>query len=118
MRDPLSDLLSLIDARCVVSGGFTAGGAWGLRFWPQAQLKLVAVVRGSCWLSVDGTSAPVLLDAGDAAVVNGWKQVVLSDSPDSEHVDMTDDFTTSPTSIVTVSAGDAVAVVGGHIEVN
>ncbi len=116
--DPLSDTLSLIDARCVVSGGFTAGGTWGLRFWPQAQLKLVAIVRGSCWLIVAGEEAPVFLEAGDAAVVNGWNQVILADSPETEHVDMTEAFIASEDSIVTVTEGGDVAVVGGHIEVN
>jgi AraC-like DNA-binding protein len=116
--DPLSDTLSLIDARCLVSGGFTAGGTWGLRFWPQAPLKLVAVARGSCWLAVDSEGPPVLLEAGDAAVVNGWKQVILADSPDTEHADMTDAFTASETGVIAVSDGDSVAVIGGHVEVN
>jgi AraC-like DNA-binding protein len=116
--DPLTDTLSLIDARCLVSGGFTAGGVWGLRFWPQAPLKLVAVVRGSCWLAVEGEGAPVLLEAGDAAVINGWRQVILASSPDSEPVDMTEAFTSSETAVVSVSDDDSVAVVGGHIEVN
>jgi AraC-like DNA-binding protein len=116
--DPLSDTLSLIDARCVVSGGFTAGGTWGLRFWPQAQLKLVAVVRGSCWLTMHGDFEPVLLSAGDVAVVNGWSQVGLADAPATAQEDMTDAFTSSPTSIVQVANGADVAVVGGHIEVN
>jgi AraC-like DNA-binding protein len=116
--DPLSDTLSLIEARCVVSGGFTAGGQWGLRFWPQARLKLVAVVRGSCWLTVDGGVDPVLLEAGDVAVVNGWSQVALADDPSTEQADMTEAFTSSPTAIVTVTEGADVAVVGGHVEVN
>ncbi|GLY29258.1 AraC family transcriptional regulator [Kineosporia sp. NBRC 101731] len=117
-RDPLSDTLALIDARCVVSGGFTAGGTWGLRFWPQAQLKLVAVARGSLWLSVDEGPEPVLLRTGDVAVVNGWRQVVLADDPQSENADLTEAFTSSETGVISVAEGEEVAVVGGHVEVN
>lgn len=116
--DPLSDTLALIEARCIVSGGFTAGGEWGLRFWPQARLKLVAVVRGSCWLAVDGEPEAVLLEAGDAAVVNGQRPVTLADRPGTDPVDMTEAFTASENALVTVSDGGSVAVVGGHVEVN
>lgn len=116
--DPLSDVLSLIDARCVVSGGFTAGGSWGLRFWPRARLKLVAVVRGSCWISVDGESQQIELRGGDVAVVNGRRRVTLGSAVETLAVDMTAVFEASPSSVVRVSDGDAVAVVGGHVEVN
>lgn len=116
--DPLSDVLALIEARCVVSGGFTAGGQWGLRFWPRARLKLVAVVRGSCWIGVDGEPQQIELRSGDVAVVNGQRRVTLGSAADAYAVDMTAAFESSPSSVVRVSEGDTVAVVGGHIEVN
>lgn len=118
VQDPLSDVLSLIEARCVVSGGFTAGGSWGVRFWPQAPLKLVAVVRGSCWLTVDGEADPVFLEAGDVAVINGLRRVVLADNPETQTVDVTSVFAASENAVVAVAEGDSVAIVGGHIEVN
>ncbi|MFD8004116.1 hypothetical protein ACFV4J_34105, partial [Streptomyces mirabilis] len=52
--DPLSDTLGLMDARCVISGGFTAGGDWALRFPPPGMLKITAVVKGGMSVSLDG----------------------------------------------------------------
>jgi AraC-like DNA-binding protein len=116
--DPLSDALATMRARCVVSGGFTAGGDWGIRFWPQARLKIVAVVRGECWLSVDGGGDPVPLAAGDAAVLNGWSHVALSSALGGSHPDRSHDFLDAGNSVLALSDRDDVAIVGGHIEVD
>ena len=37
--DPFSAVLALANARTVVSGGFTAGGAWALRFPAPGRIK-------------------------------------------------------------------------------
>ncbi len=114
--DPLSDALTAMQARCVVSGGFTAGGDWGVRFWPQARLKVVAVVRGECWLGVDGGGEPVRLAAGDAAVLNGWSHVSLSSAPGGSSADRSQEFLDARDSVLALSDRDDVAVIGGHIE--
>jgi len=63
--DPLSDLLSLLKPRSVVSGHLAMSCNSAIQ-WPQhAGIKCYAVISGQCWLSVDGVGDPVLLTAGD-----------------------------------------------------
>jgi hypothetical protein len=44
--DPFSDILRLTEAKSVASGGFTAGGAWALRFPPPEKIKFFALAKG------------------------------------------------------------------------
>ena len=63
--DPLSDLLSLLKPRSVISGGVAVKPNTAIQ-WPKHEgIKCYAVVSGQCWLSVDGVADPVLLTAGD-----------------------------------------------------
>jgi hypothetical protein len=57
--DPFSDILKLANAQSVVSGGFTAGGSWAVRFPAFDKLKFSAMIRGNCWLSIEGEKEPV-----------------------------------------------------------
>jgi AraC-like DNA-binding protein len=116
--DPLSDAIALIDARCVISGGFSIGGAWGLGVWPQARLKLIAVVRGSCWLTADGVQRPLRLTEGDVAVLNDRQVVTLGSDPALEPADRTNLFEENPGAVVRIGEGEEVLVLGGHIDVN
>ena len=64
--DPLSDVLSLLKPRNYLSAGLEAGGDWAIQFPDQqAAIKCGAVVSGQCWLSVEGVTDAVRLDAGD-----------------------------------------------------
>ena len=64
--DPLSSILSLLKPRNYLAAGLEAGGDWAIQFPDQQDgIKTGAVVSGSCWLSVEGESAPVHLSAGD-----------------------------------------------------
>jgi len=63
--DPLSDVLSLLKPLNYMSGGFDNGGAWSLKFPRHEGIKCYALVSGQCWLSLEGVSDPVRLEAGD-----------------------------------------------------
>ena len=67
--DPLSDVLSLLKPRGFQSGGIDAGGDWCFQFPKGNGFFCLALVSGSCWLSVDGLDDPVLLQAGEFAVL-------------------------------------------------
>ncbi|MDO8211607.1 AraC family transcriptional regulator [Conexibacter sp. CPCC 206217] len=116
--DPLSDALALVDARCVISGGFSVGGAWALRFRPQARLKLSAVVRGSCWLTADGVAQPLLLEEGDVVVVNDRSSVVLAGDLSVEPTESAELFADSPGAVAHIGDGQEVVVIGGHVELD
>lgn len=77
--DPLSDVLDLADARCVLSGTLLAGGEWSRKFQRSDAVKFLAVVRGSCWLTTEGNSAaPARFEAGDVVITNGAPPIVLA----------------------------------------
>ncbi|MDE1990921.1 MAG: cupin domain-containing protein, partial [Rhizobiaceae bacterium] len=52
--DPLSDVLSLLKPRSTISAGLNAGGNWSLAFAAHEGIKFNAVMRGACWVSVEG----------------------------------------------------------------
>jgi len=64
MRDPLSDIISLLRPRTVFSKGISGAGRWGVRYSAFGRPSFSAVLEGSCRLIVDG-HRPVTLQAGD-----------------------------------------------------
>ena len=63
--DPLSDVISLLEPRRYLVGGFEAGGEWSIRFDPYKGVKCYAVTSGACWIAVEGAGEPVFLQQGD-----------------------------------------------------
>ena len=64
--DPLSDVLSLLRPKSHLAAALDMGGEWSIQFSDQqGGIKCSAMVLGSCWLAVDGISAPVRVHAGD-----------------------------------------------------
>ncbi|MET8413694.1 AraC family transcriptional regulator [Streptomyces sp. NPDC005195] len=114
--DPLSDTLGLMDARCVISGGFTAGGDWALRFPRPDRLKITAVVRGSMWVAVEGMPDAVRLERGDVAVFDGSRAFVVASDSTSDPVDATRLFADTPGPMIRYGGGEDVVFVGGHVE--
>jgi hypothetical protein len=49
--DPFSDILKFTNAETVVSGGFTAGGAWAIRFPGPDKIKFFALVTNGASLT-------------------------------------------------------------------
>lgn len=78
--DPLSDVLSLVKIRHYLSGAFDVGGEWSVRFPRFEGPRFYAVIRGQCWLSVEGVSDPISVEAGDCLLFpNGRSFHVASD---------------------------------------
>jgi AraC-like DNA-binding protein len=81
--DPLSDVLDLADARCVLTGTLLAGGGWARKFKRSNAIKFLAVVRGTCWLATEGNSdRPARFGAGDVVITNGAPGVILASAPE------------------------------------
>src|SRR6476619_1509603 len=76
--DPFSDILRLANPQSVVSGGFVAGGSWAIRFPKFDKLKFSALLRGHCWLMVDGEADPVRANAGDVFLLSAQRSFVLA----------------------------------------
>jgi AraC-like DNA-binding protein len=108
--DPLSELLTLVRARCTITGGFRAAGQWAYRFPLDAPVKLDAVVQGSCWLIADD-EPPVRLATGDAVVLNHAESMVLCSNPRLRPALPAQ----TPDSLDRPGAEDDVVIIGGHI---
>jgi hypothetical protein len=100
--DLLGDILTLASARCVRIGTLRAGGTWALRFPPPQNIKLTAVVKGACWLAVDGEHAPVRLERGDVFVVPAARPFVLASNLKVRPLDGLELFTKAKDNIGTV----------------
>ncbi|WP_160573838.1 AraC family transcriptional regulator [Actinomadura physcomitrii] len=117
VRDPVSEVLDVVEARCVITGGLRAGGEWSLGSRPDALVKIDAVVSGSCWLIADD-QAPVRLGPGDAAVLCGVDATVLCSDPGLARVAVRE----PPQKLglfSQVGAGEPdVVVIGGHVDLD
>src|ERR1700755_2050774 len=66
-EDPLSDVLALLKPRGYQSGGIDAGGDWCFRFARSNRFFCLAVGFG--WLPIEGVAEPVLVQAGEFAIL-------------------------------------------------
>jgi AraC-like DNA-binding protein len=64
MTDPLSEVITLLRPRTVVSKPITGAGRWSVRYSEFGQPSFCAVLEGSCRLAVDG-HPPLTLERGD-----------------------------------------------------
>ncbi|MEB5485031.1 AraC family transcriptional regulator [Burkholderia pseudomallei] len=68
--DPLSEVLSLLSNQSSFFGGLKAGGNWAVRFPAPEGVKFNVLVRGACWLAVEGEEKPIWLEAGDCFLLS------------------------------------------------
>ncbi len=116
MADPLSDILSIANARAVLTGGFTAGGPWAIRFPARDKIKFAAVIKGACWVTLEGEPAPGRLEAGDVTLLAEQRGFVLASDLDVEPVDAISVFSGAGATHVTLGDGGAFEYLGGHVE--
>lgn len=80
--DPLSEILSLLKPRSYITAGFDAGGDWSLQLDDLAGcIKCYAVIRGSCWLTLEDAGESVQIAAGDCFVLPSGRLVRISSDP-------------------------------------
>jgi len=116
--DPFSDILKITNAQSVVSGGLTAGGPWAIRFPPPAKINFFGVVKGNCWLSIDGEEVPVCLEAGDVLLLSAKRSFVLAGDLAVVPVDAKSVFTTNVGMIAKLGDGDDCFLIGGHVQLD
>ncbi len=77
--DPLSDVLALLKPQSYLTAGFDAGGDWAVRFDNQiGRIKCYALIKGACWLKMDGIDKPVRLSSGDCFVLPSGRSFLLA----------------------------------------
>lgn len=113
--DPLSDILKLTQAESLVTGGFTAGGSWAIRFPAPTTIKFFAVVRGTCWACIDGEPTPIRFAKGDVGLMAAPRSFVLASEPGLEPVDAMTLFSGAGKSTKQLGDGNEFAQIGGHV---
>lgn len=112
--DPLSDVLSLLNADNAYVIGLRTGGVWGMHFPPPTTIKFNAVVEGDCWLTVDGEPAPFHLHQGDCFIITRPCAFRLASAPGIETHDAVEIFSHSVDGLLRYGEGDDFFMIGGR----
>jgi AraC-like DNA-binding protein len=112
--DPLSDVLSLLKPRSVLSAGLDAGGAWAIRFPAHDGIKFNAVMRGACWVSVEGEAEPVRIAAGDCFLLTRGRPFRLATDPGLPAIDAATIYDRAADTVATCNGGGAFFLIGGR----
>jgi AraC-like DNA-binding protein len=113
--DPASDILEFTKAQTLVTGGFSAGGAWALQFPVPKSIKFFAVVRGRCWATVDGLPEPVGFGPGDVGLLAAPRAFVLASDLNVPPQDAMQVFGGAAKTEVTLGDGRDFEYIGGHV---
>lgn len=117
-NDPFSDILKFVHAESLVTGGFSAGGRWALRFPAPEKIKFFAVLKGQCWVQFDDDTRPILFSTGDVGLLSAKRAFVLSSEPGVEPVDAMSVFFGAGKPHAPIGEGDDFAHIGGHVLLN
>ena len=94
--EPLTDIIKLLRPKAVLSKMVSGAGNWGVRYEKFGQPSFALVLKGECWLAIDGHN-PNLLKKGDFVFLPTTpnftmasdletKPVLISSETYSEHV--------------------------------
>jgi len=115
--DSFSDILKFANTQSVVSGGLTAGGRWAIRFRPPGKIKFFAIVKGNCWLRIDGEEVPVRVESGDVFLVS-QRPIVFASELTVAPIDATTLFAGNPNQIAKLGDGSDFFLLGGHVQLD
>jgi AraC-like DNA-binding protein len=116
--DPFSDILRFTRAETLVTGGLTAGGSWAIRFPAPEKIKFFAVVKGKCWVRIDGEDAPGRVGAGDVGLLSAQRAFVLSSDLHAEPVDAMGVFKGGSNNTAHLGHGEDFSYLGGHVQLD
>jgi len=114
-NDPISGILRLASIESVVSGGFTAGGDWAIRFPAPDKLKFFACVRGAFWLRLGDAGDAIRVGPGDVLLLTVPEAFTMASDLALTPVDAHAIFAGRTTPIVAAGQGDDVLSIGGHV---
>ena len=113
--DPFSDILRLTHAESVVTGGFSASAPWAIAFPASDKIKFFAVIRGSCWVSLEDESEPVSFETGDVGLLVAKRAYVLASELGVPPIDAMDLFSRAGRTTARIGDGRDFAHFGGHV---
>ena len=112
--DPLSDVLSLLKPKSVLSAGLDAGGDWAIRFPAHDGIKFNTVVRGGCWVAVEDEGGPIRIAAGDCFLLTRGRPFRLATDPGLPAIDSATIYDHAENGVATCNGGGDFFLVGGR----
>jgi AraC-like DNA-binding protein len=116
--DLLTDVLRMTRARPRVSGGFAAGGEWAIQFPPPDGIKFFGLIKGQCWLALEGEGAPVRVNVGDVVLICARRPYVLASDLRVLPVDAVGLFVGDSYKTASLGDGADCIQVGGHVRLD
>lgn len=115
--DPLSDVLSLLRIRNYHSATLSLGGDWAFTFPEREGIKFTAVVKGSCWLQVEGEQHPQQLHQGDCFLMTRGMPFSLFSDMSQAALNSDGHFQTlAPDELALHYGGNDIQLVGGRFD--
>jgi len=113
LPDPLTSLFNLLKIDHRRPARLNAGGDWSLRFTGSSHVRFGAVLRGSCWLLVDG-ELPLQLQQGDGYLLTRGQAYTTCSAPQATPQDGMPLFRRRQDCTVNLGSADEVTVVSGR----
>ncbi len=112
--DPLSDVLSLLRPKTAISAGLDAGGEWAIRFPAHDGIKFNTVMRGACWVSVEGEAERIRIEAGDCFLLTRGRPFLFATDNPSLPIDSASIYDHAIDGIATCNGGGDFFLIGGR----
>lgn len=116
--DPLSDVLSLLNAHGTLSVRLAAGGDWCIQFPAYDSIRFGTLAEGACWLQVEGMPQAVRLRAGDCYLLASGRPYKLGSDLALKAVDMHEVYARVTERVVYHGDRPDVQVVGGRFSLD
>ncbi|MDO3445494.1 AraC family transcriptional regulator [Agrobacterium sp. V1] len=112
--DPLSNALSLLKPKGTISVGLDAAGDWAIDFPAHEGIKFNAVMKGSCWLTVEGELQPRRIEAGDCVLFTRGYPVVAASSLGLPAIEAASIYDGALNGMATCNGGGDFFLIGGR----
>ncbi|MHC1481210.1 AraC family transcriptional regulator [Frateuria aurantia] len=114
--DLLSEVLALLNPHTSVFAGLKGGGDWAIDFPAPAGIKFNALIRGSCWLTVDGVEHAVQLQEGDGFLLPRRRAFSLRSDPSQAAVPADVIYRHARHGMAECGTGEDFLLIGGRFD--
>lgn len=112
--DPLSEVLSLVSTQSSFFAGLKTGADWAIDFAAPNGIKFNAVMRGKCWLTVEGEAHPIPLEEGDCFLLSRQRAFSLCSELALPAVKSDEIYRNAINGVASHGSGDKFFLIGGR----
>lgn len=117
MSDPLSQILALLRPRSAISVGLDLAGEWSFRFPRHDGIKFNVVMRGACWLKLEGSSDWEQLEENDCFLMTRGLPFQLASDPGLPPQDAAVIYRDAKGPVIPVNGGGELLLIGGRFSI-